>query len=340
LRTVVGNGTKEGPIEGPVLEIALEKPRFIFPGLHGEFYITCSDTDALLEWRDGRISIKAGGPKGFSDGPARQARFTFPRGGCVDPSTGDIYLADFGNDRIRRITPDGMVSTLGMKVKEWRDGALDVATFLDPNNVTLCNGRLIVSQSYAIRHLDLASSQVTTLAGGNCSGFEDGPGTTARFSQIYSVAGHGESIFIADASGRKIRLYDENGMVSTLAFEMNGPPFGICFTPSGHLVIAHSGTNQLQIIYNLVPGRTSFSLSELASFRPEDLTEIGGLSIHPQLLQVAYPTLHQHKDFMDTFLKSSCLNCENLQQFLLTNLVPRDWSTSSIADLLVRSPQP
>ena len=112
----------------------------------------------------------------------------------ASPSSADgtLYVADTGNNAIRRITPDGVVSTLaGDGVAGDADGparerALQRAASASPSTP---DGRVIVADTYndRIRAID-RDGNVTTLAGGDEPGFADGPATDARFDTPSGVA--------------------------------------------------------------------------------------------------------------------------------------------------------
>lgn len=112
--------------------------------------------------------------KGRQDGPLRQARFQYPSD-MVQARSGDIYVADSGNGLIRRITPQGQVSTLAgrMRSQERADGIGTQARFWQPKRITLdeSRGRLYVLDSnpylggggVVLRRIDLATAQVSTI---------------------------------------------------------------------------------------------------------------------------------------------------------------------------------
>jgi sugar lactone lactonase YvrE len=78
--------------------------------------------------QNGEVSTLAGGEKGFADGKGSAARFKSPRGIAID-ATGNLYVTDTGNRRIRKVTPDGEVTTLAGSRQGFADGQGDSARF-------------------------------------------------------------------------------------------------------------------------------------------------------------------------------------------------------------------
>jgi hypothetical protein len=140
---------------------------------------------------DGRVSTVAGGARGLNDGPAAGARFDTPSGVAVG-ADGSVYVADTGNNAIRRIAPDGTVSTLaGGGQSGLADGTGVNARFNGPLAVAAGpDGKLFVADTYNDRIRVLTSDgRVTTLAGSGGFGLLDGPAAGARFDTPCGIAG-------------------------------------------------------------------------------------------------------------------------------------------------------
>jgi DNA-binding beta-propeller fold protein YncE len=169
--------------------------------------------------REGRTAVFAGSSSGFIDGPGALARFDTPSGLAIDDK-GILYVADTGNDAVRRVDADGIVTTIaGGHGRGDRDGPLAAARFNGPLGVAVdLRGDVYVADTYnhRIRRID-ASGTVTTIAGG-APGFRDGPAAQARFDTPCSLAiGPDGSIWVADTRNRAIRRIGPDGNVSTLA---------------------------------------------------------------------------------------------------------------------------
>lgn len=110
---------------------------------NGYLYVTDEDKGQKISKVNvltGEVTLVAGenGTPGYADGNGANAKFRNPRGIAVDEVTGDIYVADYGNDRIRKITPDGEVTTVsGYGVNETKDGIGTAAGHRRPAGIAL-----------------------------------------------------------------------------------------------------------------------------------------------------------------------------------------------------------
>jgi DNA-binding beta-propeller fold protein YncE len=157
------------------------------------------------EWA-ATVAVLAGdGVQGTVDGPTTRARFSEPFG-IAAALDGTLYVADAGHaDLIRRISPDGQVSTLA-------------GGFRTPSGVALASdGTLYVADTgnHAIRRV-MPNGQVTTLAGDGTPGYVDGPGAQARFNGPIGVAVAPDGrVLVADTYNDRIRVVDPAGNVTT-----------------------------------------------------------------------------------------------------------------------------
>ena len=188
-------------------------------------------------------SAPAGIPR-FADGPGGAALFNRPAGMALTAS-GDVIVADSWNHAIRRIAPDGMVTTVaGGNGKGVRDGQGEHAQFAEPRDVAVhADGSIYVadSQSGRIRRIG-TDGVVTTVAGGGSIGrenaeFRDGPAAEARFLEPFAIAFTPDgNLLIVDRSDSRIRALSPAGRVSTLKDEVGGHeirPIGIAIDDGG-----------------------------------------------------------------------------------------------------------
>ena len=159
---------------------------------------------------------------GSSDGPAASARFFLPYGVAAD-AAGNLYIADGGNQLIRKITAAGIVSTLAGAAMQagFVDGAGGAARFNTPWGITVDQGGALYvadSGNNAIRKLTSAGV-VTTLAGNSgVGGTQDGVGASARFNQPRGLSVNAAgNVFVADYGNQVIRFITPGGVVSTIA---------------------------------------------------------------------------------------------------------------------------
>jgi len=170
---------------------------------------------------NGEVSTLAGGMAGFADGERLNAQFSTPLGIAIDVAD-NLYVADWGNYRIRKVTPGGEVSTL---VDDWEDGGsfadsdASVARFHQPSGIAMDRaGNLYVTdtRNHRIRKVT-QKGEISTLAGGK-EGFADGEGHNAQFRYPEGIAiDTAGNLYVADIYNHRIRKVTMRGEVSTLA---------------------------------------------------------------------------------------------------------------------------
>ena len=217
---------------------------------------------------DGIVTTIAGGNgRGLLDGPGEVARFEAPDDVAIDYE-GAIYVADSRAHRIRKITPDGVVTTVAgtdqPRPERWihRDGRAGGALFIAPSGIAIDpNGDIYITEQTRIRRLS-PSGWVTTYAGAAVPGYRDGPRDRAQFSHIRAMDVDAEgSVYLLDTisyvPGRDgthyaVRKIDASGWVSTLY--MDGPPqsggllvapAGIAVTEDAEIYVTNTGRNQI-----------------------------------------------------------------------------------------------
>ena len=179
----------------------------------------------------GVIATVAGnGTQGFSGdgGAGTSASLSFPHGVAVDVS-GNVYVADYDNHRIRRVTSAGVITTVagnGVFGFSGDGGAGTSASLSYPHGVAVDGGGNVFIADRAnncIRRLAAGSGVITTVAGSGAYGFrgDGGPGTSANLCTWYpsgvAVDASG-NIYIADTSNHRIRrLAASTGFITTVA---------------------------------------------------------------------------------------------------------------------------
>ncbi len=197
-------------------------PTGIAVDANGNLYVADSDNHKIRKITPiGEVSTVAGtGLAGNADGMGNVASFNFPAGVAVDQN-GNIYVADAQNNKIRKISTTGEVTTLaGSGIAGSADDVGIMASFKFPYGIAVdANGNVYVGDvgNHKIRKIS-AGGVVTTLAGTGSEGSADGNGTSASFNFPVGIAiGGNGNLYIADIFNNKIRMINASGDVTTFA---------------------------------------------------------------------------------------------------------------------------
>ncbi len=212
----------------------------------------------------GMVSTFAGtGVAGANDGARQEATFNNPYGLAVDRD-GNMYVGDAGNHRIRKISVDGMVTTLAGKRKGFSDGQGSLAMFAYPYGVTVdADNNVYVADSYNNRIRKItADGSVSTLAGNGNDGFVDGIVSQAEFYVPIGIAVDPQgNVYVGDEGNSSIRKITPDGQVTTLAgngkfsfsdgvgrnAEFNAPG-ALAIDESGNLYVADYLNNCIRMV--------------------------------------------------------------------------------------------
>ena len=229
-------------------------------GAAGDFALELVVSEPQVDRVSGTVSVStvAGSSSGYADGSGAAARFSEPNAIVFDGS-GNLLVADKRNGRIRRVDPAGNVTTFsGSGRNGFRDGAGGDAEFSDPPRdelgMGLCfgpSGELYVADTFnhAIRKINSAGT-VSTLAGKDVRGGQDGSGTQARFDEPIAVVADGQgNLYVTDAGNHAIRRVTPNAGVTTLVGAGAGlrRPAGIAIDPEGNLWVVDTQDHRVLV---------------------------------------------------------------------------------------------
>ncbi len=264
----------------------------------GNVFIPVSNNTIQKITPAGIVTTFAGvpGQGGSLDGPASLALFGAAMSTAVD-GAGNVYVADQANATLRKITPDGQVTTLAGSAGQLggQDGLGPQARFNGPTGIAVdSQGNVFVTDGGTTVRKITPDGQVTTLAGmAGQYGFTDGTGATARFDHPYGIAvDSSDNVFVADCFNHAIRKITPAGVVTTLTFTLGslgsagaataGPilysPNGIAVDGNGNVFVQNFGAQSpWQIspagIASQVPWRMSI---DTLNFRGTGLALRGG----------------------------------------------------------------
>ncbi len=265
--TFAGSGTATF-LNGTGTNASFNSPRGIVIDASSNIYIADTFNHCIRKITSaGVVSTFAGsGNATFSDGTGSSAGFNTPYGINMDVF-GNFYVADYNNNRIRKITSAGVVTTIaGFGTATYLDGTGTNAGFYNPAGVAADSfGNIYVSDkgnSY-IRRIEMMGVQVDTFAGSGTATFINGTGWFAGFNGPNDIAiDPFENLYIADSGNNRIRKITPDGIVTTLAgsgaatyLDSTGTlaginnPYGIIYEPnSGNLFVVDAGDNRIRKI--------------------------------------------------------------------------------------------
>jgi sugar lactone lactonase YvrE len=268
--TLAGSAGSSGSADGKGSAARFDMPGGIALDGAGNLYVADISSSTIRKISpEGVVTTVAGQPytRGSVDGTGKAARFSSLRGVAVD-SAGNVYVADAGNNSVRKMTPEGVVTTIaGRAVGQGSaDGPANAARFNQPSGLTLDSaGSVYVADTsnYTIRKIG-PESMVTTLAGRPGSpGNANGTGSAARFSRPSGiVADNADNLYVTDSWSHTVRKVDPRAVVTTLAgVAMDSgstdgtssaarftSPFGLAADGAGNLYVADQGNSTIRMI--------------------------------------------------------------------------------------------
>ena len=228
--------------------------------------VACADSGVAVG------TLAGAGPtqQGNANGTGTAATFDAPAGVAVD-SSGNVYVAEYGNNDIRKITPDGVVtlfagSTAGPTGMGHANGTGSAASFWNPTGVAVDSaGNVYVADesNNEIRMITPAGA-VTTFAGSTTAGNTNGTGAGASFSAPNGIAiDSSGNLWVTDSGNNEIREITTPGAVVTTPYgngtagrtnavgtaaEFNNPTAIAVDPSSGNLFVADTGNNEIREI--------------------------------------------------------------------------------------------
>jgi len=222
--TLAGQAGVTGYANGPGATALFYVPTGVAVDFSGNVYVADHFNHVVRKITPGGIvsTLAGSGVFGYADGTGTAASFSSLTGVAVD-ALGNVYVADFCIDVIRKITPGGVVTTLAGSagVTGCSNGMGTAASFNHPEGVAVdSSGTVYVAdtENQLIRKIS-PGGVVTTLAGSaGVTGATNGTGTSATFSYPAGVAvDFSGTVYVADNMNPLIRKISPGGVVTTLA---------------------------------------------------------------------------------------------------------------------------
>jgi len=256
-------GNSSGFNDSP-LDVDFNGPYGVAIDAAGNIYVADYNNHAVrkINLSKETITIAGSGSPGDNDLLIPSASFNMPYGLAVDDST-NIFVADAGNNKIRKITPSGIVSTFaGSGDGGYTDGIGAFASFSAPKGVAFDKSHnlfVVDADNNLIRKITPAG-EVSTFAGSGNSGSANGTGTAASFNSPFGIAiDTSNNLYITDQANNMVRKITPTGEVSTLAGSTtagstNGigsaasfdSPYGVAVDAQGNIYV--SDANNLRKI--------------------------------------------------------------------------------------------
>ena len=312
ISTVAGNGAVGFSGDGGLATSAkLSAPTGVAVDSAGNLYIADTMNDRVREVSASGIigTVAGGGTSGLGDGgPATSAQLSAPSGLAVD-GAGNLYIADTGYNRVRRVSPNGTINTVAGagSASYWGDGGPAVsAQVSNPGGVFVDGaGNLYIADmgNNRVRKVS-ASGIITTIAGSGTGGYsgDGGPATSAQLNAPQGAAmDSAGNLYIADSGNNLVRKVSPDGIIATVAgnascclplgdggpaaFAQLSAPQGVAVDSGGSLYIGENGAGRVRKVWpggiiTTVAGTGSYGFSGDGGAATEaQLSHLSGLAL-------------------------------------------------------------
>jgi sugar lactone lactonase YvrE len=278
ITTVAGNGSRDFSGDGGAATSAsLGSPNGVVVDRSGNLYISDNLNNRIRKVTPAGIitTVAGNGSSGWTGdgGPAPSASISSPSGIAVDQS-GNLYIADLGNLRVRKVTSTGIITTIagnGTFGFSGDGGPATLAALRSPKGVAVdAGGNLFIVDTGNNRIREVTPAGIiTTVAGNGSATFsgDGGPATMTAVNPAGVAVDAGGNLFIADSGNNRIRKVTSAGIISTvagdgsLAFRGDGGPAlsaelnaaGVTVDTGGNVFIVDTANNRIREVTTPAP---------------------------------------------------------------------------------------
>jgi len=269
ITTLAGGALPVTPLPGTTATIS---PVDLAADAAGNVYISSGNVVYKLDPTGALNRVAGNGLSGYSGdgGNATSAQLSNPKGLAVDAG-GNLYIADTANERVRKVTLAGIITTVagnGTQGFSGDGGPATSAQFYGPDSVAVdAGGNLYIADllNFRVRKVSAATGTITTVAGNGSSGYsgDGGSATNAQLSSyVFGVAvDAGGNLYIADTGNQRVRKVTSAGIITTVAgngtFGYSGDggpatsaqldgPHGVALDSNGNLYIEDDGNDRIR----------------------------------------------------------------------------------------------
>jgi uncharacterized protein (TIGR03437 family) len=314
--TIAGNGSENYTGDGgPAIEASLASPVSVLPDNAGNLYVADSLNNCIRKISASGIitTIAGNGAAGYSgDGQsAVAASLNTPQQAVLD-SAGNLYISDYNNNVIRKVTADGRISTYGGKgVASFSGdgGPATAATLNGPTGLAVFGGKLYVADTFnsRIRAINLADATISTVAGGGTATPDVKPVAATQVllkSPVGLTADNQGNLFFSDAvtnnvlklfstgtvaivAGNGVPGFSGDGGIATLA--SMAVPYGLAIDSAGNLLIADTGNDRIRVVLATPPAvQASPASLTFSATSAGNLSDYQTLSLNSTLSGLVY----------------------------------------------------
>jgi sugar lactone lactonase YvrE len=266
ISTVAGGTAPLTPAVASSVSVA--QPQRVIADAAGNLYFSGANSIFKMDGKETLTLVAGNGRAGFAGdgGPAAGAQFDGPTGLARD-AAGALYVADTGNNRVRKISPDGTIATIAGSGRAGFDGdggpAIGAQIHL-PSGVAIdASGNLYIADTanQSIRKVT-TDGNIATIAGNGFAGFsgDAGAATSALLTSPKDVAiDSAGNLYIADTGNGRVRKITTDGVINTLAGGGTAPgdggqatgaslemPFAVALDSSANLYVVEYGSHRIR----------------------------------------------------------------------------------------------